>query len=260
MTARLHLVVGNWKMQGDRVTNTALLAQLSLGLAPLLDVAKPRVEVALCPPAAYLGQIAGLLGATPLHLGGQDVSDQANGAYTGEISASMLADLGCSYAIVGHSERRARHGETDSKLAHKVERLLGQGICPIICVGETLAQRESNLTDAVLAHQVDAVAGVLAQSAGLAVMAYEPVWAIGTGRAATPEMAQAAHHFIRSRLSAKGVDGGATRLLYGGSVTAASAAALFAQPDIDGGLVGGASRVAADFIAICNAAAQVGRA
>jgi triosephosphate isomerase len=166
----------------------------------------------------------------------------------------MLRDLGCAYAIVGHSERRGMHGETDTVVASKAHRLIDAGICPIICVGESLAQRQSHLTEAVLAHQIDAVVGVI--KSGAAVVAYEPLWAIGSGRAATPEMAQGAHAFIRARLQAGGAPGDRIRVIYGGSVSASSASALFAQPDIDGALVGGASRIADDFVAICESATQ----
>jgi triosephosphate isomerase len=248
MNARIPLVAGNWKMHGVVASNAALLEGLRTSLATL-DPA--QVEVLLCPPFPYLQQVADALRASGLAWGAQDVSDQSVGAYTGEVSAQMLADFGCRYAIVGHSERRSFHSETDTVVANKVQRLVDAGIRPIVCVGESLAQRHAHLTDAVLAHQIDAVVGVLARSPIPVVVAYEPVWAIGTGHGATPEMAQAAHAFIRARLAAGGVAPQAVRLIYGGSVTALNARAIFAQPDVDGGLIGGASRLAADFAQIC---------
>lgn len=238
-------------MHGDAASNTALLDRMRSAFE-VGDFA--RIHALICPPFPYIPLTADRLRSGPVVWGAQDVSDQAEGAFTGEVSATMLRDLGCAYAIVGHSERRGMHGETDTVVASKAHRLIDAGICPIICVGESLAQRQSHLTEAVLAHQIDAVVGVI--KAGPAVIAYEPIWAIGSGRAATPEMAQAAHAFIRTRLQAGGAPGDQIRVIYGGSVGAASASALFAQPDIDGALVGGASRIADDFVAICASAMQ----
>lgn len=253
MNQRIPLVAGNWKMNGDLASNSALLDRI--GRANV-GASFAGIDVLVCPPFPYLSLAADRLRSSAVAWGAQDVSDQAEGAYTGEVSARMLRDLGCSYAIVGHSERRAMHGETDTVVASKVHRLMDAGICPIVCIGESLAQRQSHLTEAVLAHQIDAVVGVLKGAERLAVVAYEPIWAIGSGRAATPEMAQTAHAFIRARLRAGGAAADQIRVIYGGSVGAASASALFAQPDIDGGLVGGASRVADDFVAICQSAVQ----
>jgi triosephosphate isomerase len=253
MSLRIPLVVGNWKMLGDFASNLALLDGL---VERSKGSAWAAIEVVVCPSFAHLAQANERLRGSGISWGAQDVSDQAAGAFTGEVSATMLRELGCTHAIVGHSERRAFHGETDTVVANKAQRLLDAGICPILCVGESLAQRQSHLTEAVLAHQVDALVGVLKNAAAPAVLAYEPVWAIGTGQSATPEMAQSAHHFIRERLRAGGVDAQAVRLLYGGSVNASNCAALFAQPDIDGGLVGGASRNPEDFGSICLAAVR----
>ena len=251
MKERTPLVAGNWKMLGDAASNTALLDRTRSAF----DGGNfARIQALICPPFPYLALAADRLRSSPVVWGAQDVSDQAEGAFTGEVSANMLRDLGCSHAIVGHSERRGMHGETDTVVASKAHRLIDAGICPIICVGESLAQRQSHLTEAVLAHQIDAVVGVV--KGGAAVIAYEPIWAIGSGRSATPEMAQAAHAFIRARLQAGGAPADQIRVIYGGSVGAASASALFVQPDIDGALVGGASRNADDFVAICESATQ----
>jgi len=251
MKERTPLVAGNWKMLGDAASNTALLDRMSSVLG---GGHFARIQRLICPPFPYLSLAADRLRSSPVLWGAQDVSDQSEGAFTGEVSANMLRDLGRSHAIVGHSERRGMHGETDTVVASKAHRLIDAGICPIICVGESLAQRQSHLTEAVLAHQIDAVVGVV--KGGAAVIAYEPIWAIGSGRAATPEMAQAAHAFIRARLLAGGAPGDQIRVIYGGSVGPTNAISLFDQPDIDGALVGGASRIADDFVAICESAAQ----
>ena len=240
-------------MNGDLASNTALLDRVG---GAVVGERFSAIDVLVCPSFPYLSLAADRLRGGRVAWGAQDVSDQGEGAHTGEVSATMLRDLGCTYGIVGHSERRAMHGETDTVVASKVHRLLNAGICPIICIGESLAQRQSHLTEAVLAHQIDAVVGVLKGAERTAVIAYEPIWAIGSGRSATPEMAQTAHAFIRARLRAGGAAADQIRVIYGGSVSAASASALFGQADIDGGLVGGASRVADDFAAICQSAVQ----
>jgi len=258
MKARKPLVAGNWKMNGDIVSNEHLFTALR---ASLERAALPQVEVVVCPPYPYLGQAAAWLGDTGIAWGAQDVSAFGNGAYTGDVSASMLLDLGCQWSIVGHSERRQLAGETDDQVAAKVSMCAAHGVGVIACIGETLEEREAGATEAVLGRQVDAIAVALVGAAqplpvGRIVLAYEPVWAIGTGRTASPDIAQAAHRFVRERLAARGLrDAGAVRILYGGSVKAGNAASLFAMPDVDGGLIGGASLVADDFLEICRAAA-----
>lgn len=250
---RVKFVAGNWKMNGNRASNEALLKALVPALANI-----PGVDSAVCPPYAYLSQVGRALAGSKTALGGQDLCQYANGAYTGGVSAAMLTDLGCTCVIVGHSERRTVFGEADGLVAEKFVVAQQAGLKPILCVGETLAERESGATEQVVARQMDAVL----QKAGAgslrdAVVAYEPVWAIGTGKTATPEEAQAVHRFIRG-LVARADEGVAAevRIVYGGSVKAANAASLFAMPDIDGGLIGGAALVAEEFVAICRAAAQ----
>jgi triosephosphate isomerase (TIM) len=238
---RTRLVAGNWKMHGSRASNGALLDAL------LRDIDfSGGVEVAVCVPFPYLEQAAGRLRGTQLAWGAQNVSEHAQGAYTGEVSAAMLREFDCRFAIVGHSERRQLYGEGDAQVAAKFVAARGAGLTPILCVGETLQEREAGRTQEVVARQLDAVLQK-GDFAG-AVLAYEPVWAIGTGRTATPEQAQEVHAFLRRRASS------ATRILYGGSVKAQNAAAIFAMPDVDGGLIGGAALVAADFVAIVKAA------
>jgi triosephosphate isomerase len=243
---RRKLVVGNWKMHGSRAANAELLAAV-LAARPY------AAEVAVCVPFVFLGETAATLAGSPLHWGAQDVSAHAQGAYTGEISASMLAECGCRYALVGHSERRALHGEGDALVALKAQAALARGVTPIVCVGETLAERDAGRTEDVVKSQLSAVIRQLAHCAAEMVVAYEPVWAIGTGRTASPEQAQAVHAVLRAQLQAATGHAAAMTILYGGSVKPDSAAALFSQPDIDGGLIGGASLKAADFIAICRA-------
>lgn len=248
---RSKLVVGNWKMQGSLEANSLLLNGLVRGLAGAGDA-----DIAVCPPFPYLAQIRDLLAASPISWGAQNVSEHAKGAYTGEVSCTMLSDFGCRYVIVGHSERRALYGEGDALVADKAAAVIAAGMTPIVCVGETLAEREAGVTDEVVARQLDAVTSRIG-AAGLAeaVIAYEPVWAIGTGKTATPEQAQAVHAAIRARIAIVDVPTAqAVRVLYGGSVKPQNARELFAQADIDGGLIGGASLVAEDFIAICAAA------
>jgi len=247
---RKKLVAGNWKMHGSLAENAALLAAIKPALS--------GIEAAVCVPFPYLAQAQAALAGTSIAWGAQNVSEQTKGAFTGEVSVSMLLDFGCKYVIVGHSERRSLYGESDELVASKYMAAQAAGLTPILCVGESLAERESGVTEGVVARQLDAVinaAGVASLSK--AVVAYEPVWAIGTGKTATPEQAQAVHAFIRGKIAV--LDAGvADRLIiqYGGSVKAANAAELMAQPDIDGGLIGGASLVADEFIAICRAAAK----
>jgi triosephosphate isomerase len=236
-------------MHGSRPANAELLAGI-LAARPF------TVDVAVCVPFPYLFETAATLGASDVRWGAQDVSAHAQGAYTGEVSAPMLAECGCRYALVGHSERRAYHAESDQLVADKAKAALARGVTPIVCVGETLAEREAGQTEAVVKRQLSAVIHTLAHCAGEIVVAYEPVWAIGTGRTATPEQAQQVHAVLRAQLQAATGHGERMKILYGGSVKPDNAATLFAQPDIDGGLIGGASLKAADFVAICRAAAE----
>ena len=251
---RQPLVIGNWKMNGDLSANERLLGALR---AQLDRVLLDRVEVAVCPPYPFISQAATWLGDTGAQWGAQDVARQDNGAFTGEVSAGMLADLRCRWVLIGHSERRQLFGETDELVAAKARQVLAHSIRPVICLGETLQERQSGVTEQVLGRQLDAVTAFLAEcKAADYALAYEPVWAIGTGLTASPDQAQSAHAFLRGRLAASGVaDAGKVRILYGGSVKAANAIDLFEQDDVDGGLIGGASLVADDFVAICKAAA-----
>lgn len=244
--SRRKLVVGNWKMHGSRAANAELLAAL-LASRPFVS------DVAVCAPFVFMGDVAAALAGSDIRWGAQDVSAHEQGAFTGEVSAAMLAECGCRYAIVGHSERRALHGENDELVAAKAQAALARGVTPIVCVGETLAERDAGQTETVVKRQLSVVIHQLAHCAAEIVVAYEPVWAIGTGRTAAPEQAQAVHHVLRAQLHAATGRGDAMKILYGGSVKADNAATLFAQPDIDGGLIGGASLKAADFIAICRA-------
>ena len=254
MSSRTPLVVGNWKSNGDTAASQALLGRLRDAAGAALGAG---VQVVVCPPYPYLAASVARLSGSGIEVGAQDVSEHGEGAYTGAVTATMLADVGCRYAIVGHSERRTLFGETDERVAAKARCSLAAGLVPIVCVGETLAQRDADQTEETICAQVDAVAAVVAAAPPEAVvLAYEPVWAIGTGRSATPEQAQAVHGLIRARLAGRGVaHADRVRLLYGGSVKPTSAAGLFAMPDIDGGLIGGASLSADDFVAICEAAA-----
>jgi triosephosphate isomerase (TIM) len=211
-------------------------------------------DVAVCVPFVYLTETAAMLASSEVRWGAQDVSAHEQGAYTGEVSAAMLAECGCRYAIVGHSERRAYHAESDALVAQKAQAALARGVTPIVCVGETLAEREADQTEAVVKRQLSAVIHQLAHCAAEMVVAYEPVWAIGTGRTATPEQAQAVHAVLRAQLQAATGRAATMKILYGGSVKPDNAATLFGMPDIDGGLIGGASLKAADFVAICRAA------
>lgn len=242
------LIAGNWKMNGGLAANQALVE------AMLAGAGQPAADVALCVPAPYFAQMQTLLQGSAIAWGAQDVSAHEAGAYTGEVSVSMLKDFGCRYAIVGHSERRQYHGETDEVVAAKAQRALAAGVTPIVCVGETLAQREAGETEAVVKRQLAAAIHAVGHCITEIVVAYEPVWAIGTGKTATPEMAQSVHAVLRAQLAAATTNPKRVHILYGGSMNAANAASLLAQADIDGGLIGGASLKAADFLAIVAAA------
>jgi triosephosphate isomerase len=244
---RVKRVVGNWKMHGNRVLNAELLAALK--------AEGPWVaEVAVCVPFPYLADTALSLQGSRIAWGAQDCSAHDSGAYTGEVAPAMLADFGCRYVIVGHSERRAYHGETDQLVADKAKLALAHGLTPIVCVGETLAERDADRTVEVVKRQLSAVIHTLGHCVSQVAVAYEPVWAIGTGRSATPEQAQEVHQRLRQQLHAATEKAAQMTLLYGGSVKPDNAATLFGQPDIDGGLIGGASLKASDFAAICRAA------
>ena len=247
---RRTLIAGNWKMNGSFAANHTLLTEIIAGLP-----ADNAVETLVCAPAPYLAQCAEILGKSTVAWGAQDVSAHAKGAFTGEVSASMLADSGCKYVIVGHSERRAYHAESSELVAQKALKALLENIIPVVCVGETLEQRESGETNAIVAAQLQAVMDVLtAEQMGSIVVAYEPVWAIGTGKTATPQMAQDVHAFLRSQLAIKSAEAAnAVRILYGGSMKPENAKELLAMEDIDGGLIGGAALKAADFLAIISA-------
>ena len=251
---RKGLIAANWKMHGSSKGNASLLKALVAGLeAGALD-ASSKTDILVCPPAIYLQQVGELLSGSGVLLGAQNIHDQDAGAYTGEISAPMLKDFGCSHVIVGHSERREIFAESDEFVAAKFSAAQACDLQPVLCIGETQAQREAGETEATVLRQLNAVL----QHAGIdafarAVIAYEPVWAIGTGLTATPEQAQDVHALIRATLARENAGiGEAIRLLYGGSVKAGNAAELFAQPDIDGALVGGASLVAEEFLGICS--------
>ena len=240
-------------MNGSRADNASLLAGIVAGLAELNPA---NATCAVCVPAPYLQQCVETLAGTPLAWGGQDVSKHAGGAYTGEVAASMLADFGCRYVIVGHSERRAYHGESDALVAQKTQAALAAGLTPIVCVGETLDEREAGQTKAVVSRQLSAVLELLDDAAiERIVVAYEPVWAIGTGKTATPAMAQEVHAQLRSQLRERsGAAAEKLAILYGGSMKPDNALELMTQGDIDGGLIGGAALKAADFLAIIGSA------
>jgi triosephosphate isomerase (TIM) len=244
---RRKLVAGNWKMHGSHTANAGLLAAI-VGARPF------ACDVAVCVPFPYLSEAAVALAGSDIRWGAQDCSMHEQGAYTGEVSAAMLHEFGCRYVIVGHSERRAYHAESDQVVADKAKAALARGLTPIVCVGETLSQRAAGETDTVVKRQLSAVIHTLGHCVGEMVVAYEPVWAIGTGHTATPEEAQAVHALLRAQLRAATPHAEAMQILYGGSVKPDNAASLFAQADIDGGLIGGASLEAADFVAICRAA------
>lgn len=248
---RQPLVAGNWKMNGSTDSVTALLAGIKAGIDSVTTA-----EMAVCPPYVYIPQVASTLAGTPVSYGAQNVSEQESGAYTGEVSPGMLMDMGCTYAIVGHSERRSIYGESDELTASKFAAARKAGLVPILCVGELLEEREQGITQQVVERQLDAVINLEGIAAiGSAVIAYEPVWAIGTGKTATPDQAQEVHAFIRSKLA--GLDAAVAagvRILYGGSMNPGNAAELLAMADIDGGLIGGASLKPKDFLAIGQAA------
>ncbi|NKN32030.1 triose-phosphate isomerase [Marichromatium bheemlicum] len=248
---RAPLIAGNWKMNGSKRDARALLGGVAAGAASLQGA-----EVAVCPPFPYLALGEAELADSVVCLGAQDVSTESAGAYTGEVAAAMLAEFGCRYVICGHSERRDYHAESDTLIARKLQAVIANGMRPILCVGETLEQRERGETEAVIGAQLDGVLGVVGiETFADLELAYEPVWAIGTGKTATPAQAQQVHAFVRAKLGvsdrriAQGV-----RILYGGSMKPGNAAELLAQPDIDGGLIGGASLDVDDFLAICRAA------
>jgi triosephosphate isomerase (TIM) len=248
---RRPIVAGNWKLHGSRTENSRLVEDIMAQLP-----AKPAGQCLVCPPFVYLQEIARLLRGSSVELGAQDVCAEPQGAFTGEVSASMLKDVGCEYVIVGHSERRLIYRESDQLVARKFAAAQSKSLVPILCLGEQLAEREANRTNEVVSRQLDAVLELVGVDAfAHAVIAYEPVWAIGTGRNASPDQAQEVHAFIRARLTARNAKIAAeTRILYGGSVKASNAAELFAMPDVDGGLIGGASLKADEFLAILAAA------
>lgn len=247
---RQPLVAGNWKMNGSRDSTMSLVQGIATGINGL------GAEVVVCPPFVYLEQVGRLIEGSAIKLGAQNMASEESGAFTGEVAGSMLRDMGCSYVILGHSERRSLYAEDDAVVAAKTARALADGLAPIVCVGELLEERQAGTTEAVVGRQLDAVLDAVG-AAGIArgVIAYEPVWAIGTGMTATPEQAQEVHAFIRARVAKHdaGVAEG-LRILYGGSVKGDNAEGLFGQPDIDGGLIGGASLKVDDFVAICRAA------
>lgn len=247
---RRKLLVGNWKMNSSLAANATLLAGIKAGAG------KAGCDIAVCVPAPYLAQCQSELTGTNISWGAQDLSSHDSGAFTGEVSASMLRDFGCRYAIVGHSERRAYHGETNEQVAEKVRRALATGLTPIVCVGETLAEREAGRTAMVVGQQLDAVLSIVEPDdvSGI-IIAYEPVWAVGTGRTATPQMVQEVHGLLRAKLIAKNpATASRVYILYGGSIRPDNAGDLLQMPDIDGGLIGGASLNASDFLAIADAA------
>ena len=242
--SRTRLVMGNWKMHGNLADNAKLLAGLRAGAGSIAS----GTQLAVCVPFPYLAQAGEALKGSAVAWGAQDISAQAQGAFTGEVSGAMLKDFACRYALVGHSERRSLHGESDQLVADKAKAAFVSGLIPVVCVGESLAERDANQVMAVIQRQLAPVLALGAEAVNKMVLAYEPVWAIGTGRTATPEQAQEVHAAIRAALQAIGA--GRVQILYGGSVKAANAASLFVMSDIDGALVGGASLVAEDFLAI----------
>lgn len=247
---RRKLVAGNWKMHGSSASSRELVAQLAKALPT-------SVDVAVIPPYPFIAGLVAANSGAALAFGAQDLSEHAQGAYTGEVAGEMLRDIGCRYVLVGHSERRQYHAETNEQVARKFVTAQAAGLAPILCVGELLEHREAGQTEAIIDAQLESVLDLAGISAfANAVVAYEPVWAIGTGKTATPAQAQDVHAFLRDKLRKRDATiANSLRLLYGGSVKAANAGELFAEPDIDGGLIGGASLVAADFLAICAAAA-----
>jgi len=248
MQSKKKLIAGNWKMNGGLAANQALLTAIAAGLAGA------QCDIAVAVPAPYLAQVRAQVSGSVISVAAQDVSAHESGAYTGEVSALMLKEFGVRYVLVGHSERRQYHHESDADVAQKAQRALAAGITPIVCVGETLQEREAGETETVVKRQLAAVIHLNGHCISEIIVAYEPVWAIGTGRTASPEQAQAVHAVLRTQLAAASEHADRIRLLYGGSMNAANAAQLLAQPDIDGGLVGGASLKAPDFLQIIHAA------
>ncbi len=248
---RRTLIAGNWKMNGSLESINKLMKGLTDGISSITNA-----DMAICPPAVYLMKVGALIGDSGISLGSQNICDQESGAFTGELAPSMLKEAGCKYAIIGHSERRALYGESDALIANRFAMSVKSGITPILCIGETLEERESGVTEDVVSRQLDAVIN----QEGIAaiadcVIAYEPVWAIGTGKVATPEQAQSVHAFIRSKLAKQDANVAAqVQILYGGSMNAGNASDLLSQEDIDGGLIGGASLKAEDFLAIGKSA------
>lgn len=247
------LIVGNWKMNGGLIANQHLIEALNAAFA--MPESKPACDIAVCVPAAYFAQVQVLCGSSPIKLGAQDISAHEAGAYTGEHSAGMLMDFGVRYALVGHSERRQYHGESDAVVALKAQRALAVGITPIVCVGESLEDRDAGRTQDVVKRQLAAVIHANGHCISEIIVAYEPVWAIGTGKTATPVQAQDVHAVLRSQLQAASGQSGRIKILYGGSMNAANAKELLSQPDIDGGLIGGASLKHLDFLSIIAASA-----
>lgn len=250
MSAHTKLMVGNWKMNGSLAANSSLVSDILAGMSSV------NCRTAVCVPSVYLSQLQILLKGSAIELGAQDVSARAAGAFTGEISASMLQDFSVRYCIVGHSERRQYHAETDEQVAAKAQHALAAGITPIVCVGESLAEREAGLTEAVVKRQLAAVIHVNGHCISEIVVAYEPVWAIGTGLTATPEQAQHVHAVLRAQLQAASSHAERVSILYGGSMNAANASELLAQPDVDGGLIGGAALKAHDFLSMLKTASR----
>ncbi len=248
---RRTLIAGNWKMNGSLSSIEELINGIKDGLAEVSNA-----DMAVCPPAVYISKVNELIGDVSIGLGTQNICDQESGAFTGELAPSMLKEFNCSYAIIGHSERRSLYGESDELVAKRFAMAVQSGIIPLFCIGETLEERESGIMEDVVSRQIDAVIDTQGIDAiGQCVIAYEPVWAIGTGVTASPEQAQAAHAFIRSKLAALSEDVAAkVQILYGGSMNAGNAKELLSQPDIDGGLIGGAALKAADFLAIGKSA------
>jgi triosephosphate isomerase len=244
------LMVGNWKMNGSLAGNVALVSDLLAGLG------QPACDVAVCPPAVYLAQLQALLQGSPIELGAQNLSMHESGAYTGDVAAAMLRDFGVRYAIVGHSERRKYQAESDVHVALKAQQALAAGITPIVCVGETAQEREAGMTEFIVKRQLSAVVHLVGPCVSEIVVAYEPIWAIGTGQTATPEQAQAVHGVLRAQIRAATAQAARVRILYGGSMNADNAAQLLAQPDVDGGLIGGASLKAPDFLKMLAACAD----
>jgi triosephosphate isomerase len=250
MSVRGKLMVANWKMHGSLDANASLVADILLGMG---DVS---CRAALCVPSVYLWQLQAMLAASPIELGAQDVSAHASGAFTGEVSADMLHEFAVRYCIVGHSERRQHHAESDGSVASKAKQALAVGITPIVCVGESLAEREAGQTEAVVKQQLAAVIHANGHCISEIVVAYEPVWAIGTGLTASPEQAQQVHAVLRAQLQAASAHADRVSILYGGSMNADNSAELLAQPDVDGGLIGGAALKAPDFLSMLKTASR----